>query len=829
MLLLRTIRFSHTTLLRVGLVVAALNSALPARSFAQGQPSQPVGEVRGRIVRAADGAAVRTATVQVMSATDTALITAIAARPDGSFRVDRLPIGRYRLIVRALGFAPSRLTPFAISSASPSVEVGTISLTAVAVELQEVAVREQRRAVELAPDRNTYAVRDMPTTRGGSAVDVLRTVPAVDVDIDNTISLRGDAGVIVQINGRRSPMKPSQLGNFLAQLPAALVEKIEIIPNPSARENPEGSAGIINIVLRKKVDAGSSGGLTATSGTTGRADIGANAGYQTRGITYFGSYGFSRDSRPRSESLFRDNLYASPHTFLDQSVARTQIPKVHTLTSALTWALGQHDEISTDLLYSTRVEDETSNIIYRDLNVARQLTGIRDRYSTTTNHEDGFESTLEYKHAFEKEDHELTTEVRFERASEGGPSNYVSRSLTPGGAGIGTPTRESITPMERPTERAIKADYVLPLREHLRVSAGYSGRFQRFPTTLDTRNFDPVANSFVADPERTNAFNFGQNVNAIYGIITGATGKVNMQAGVRAERASTQFRRLANSAGVERFGNQYRSLFPSALLSYDVDDATQFKVSFSTRIRRPDEPDQLDPTPHYQDPLNLSRGNPSLKPEYIRAFELGFQRSTRATTVQVTPFYRHTIDAVRRIRSIDTAGVTTSTFANIATTDNYGTDATLALHGTRLTGFLNGSAYRQTSNASNISSILSAKTFGWSARANASMRVTKHFDMQTILSYRGRTTVEQGTNAAQARISLAARQKLMQDRVNVVLRVSDPFSTEREGSTTNDPNFFQVSQRARKARGLLLSVNYNFGKPPKDRPIDPNGAGNQGP
>ena len=134
--------------------------------------------------------------------------------------------------------------------------------------------------MQLAPDRNTYVVRDMPTTRGGTALDVLRNVPSVDVDIDNIVSLRGNTGVIVQINGRPSPMKPAQLGNFLAQLPADMVDKVEVVPNPSAREDPTGAAGIINIVLKQEADAGTSGGLTVAGGTTGQVNIGANLGYQ---------------------------------------------------------------------------------------------------------------------------------------------------------------------------------------------------------------------------------------------------------------------------------------------------------------------------------------------------------------------------------------------------------------------------------------------------------------------------------------------------------------------------------------------------------------------
>ena len=189
-------------------------------------------------------------------------------------------------------------------------------------------------------------------------------------------------------------------------------------------------------------------------------------------------------------------------------------------------------------------------------------------------------------------------------------------------------------------------------------------------------------------------------------------------------------------------------------------------------------------------------------------------------TVQLTPFFRHTIDAVRSIRTIDAAGVATRTFANVATSDAYGTDANITFSGGRLGGFAGASAFRQVSNASNLSPGFSAKTFGWTAQANASYRVSQGVDVQSLLSYQGATTVEQGRNASRLRFSLAGRRKLMEDRLSLTLRVIDPFKTSRERNITIDPRFYQVTDRTRSIRGLLLSANWTFGKPKEDSPID---------
>jgi outer membrane cobalamin receptor len=306
-------------------------------------------------------------------------------------------------------------------------------------------------------------------------------------------------------------------------------------------------------------------------------------------------------------------------------------------------------------------------------------------------------------------------------------------------------------------------------------------------------------------------------------MLIGERGKLQFQAGFRMEHASTLFRVASVAAP---FANSYNSIFPSGLLAYNVDDATQVKLSYSARIRRPDDADQLDPIPHYQDPLNLSRGNPFLTPEHISAFELGLQRTMGKTTLQLTPFFRRTFDAVRTLRTIDSAGVTTRTFANIATSDAYGGDATLAVTGTRLSGFVGSSAFRQTSNASNVAPDLSISTFGWRARANGAYRVSATVDVQALFTYQAPMTVEQGTSSSRTQFNLAARQKLMDDQLSLTVRVIDPFNTSHERGTTVDPRFFQTSDRSRAIRGLLLSASWTFGKPEKGKDtIDLSGEG----
>lgn len=803
---------SHSTAL-VRIHVALIAGLLLPSSLATAQSTIPTGEIRGRVVHAGSNTPIPAAAVDVTSGAAGGPSAHVVTSADGSFRISALRAGSYRVIVRSLGFAPRTLPVVQLWAAHPDADVGVVVLTAVVVELQTQSITARRQEVQMTPDRTTYVVRDMPTTKGGTALDVLRNVPSVDVDIDNNVSLRGNSGVVVQINGRPSPLKAAQLGNFLEQLPADAVDHVEIVPNPSARDDPEGVAGIINIVLRQKPDAGTSGGVTIGGGTTGHVDVGGNAGLQRGPFSAFGSYSLLRDDRPRSDAVFRENDYESPLTYLRETGTRTQIPLVHTLTGNAAYQLSQHDELSLDALYSQRREWETYGILYHTLDTAFALTNATNRYSKDVNHEGSAEAALEYKHGFAMKGHSLTGELRFEEHLEGGPTDITEQALSPSGTPATTTLQETQTAWTHSSTTSLKADYVRPLGGGLRLEAGYKGSLQRIRTTLDLQSYDFAQAAYVTDTTRASNFAYDQLVNAGYGMLDAQVGRFLLQGGLRVEHAATTFDLRTRN---QRYDNPYSSVFPSGLVAYNIDDAHQVKLSYSTRIRRPDDGDVLDPTPHTLDPLNISVGNPYLKPEYIRAVELGVQRTGEHLTVQLTPFYRHTLDAVRTLRTIDTNGVATRTFANIATSDAYGLDATLALGGgTRLSGFLGGSAYRQQSNASNLDPSLSARTFGWSIRSNAAYRISSTIDAQALVSYVAPMTVEQGWNAARTRVSAAVRDKLVADRLSLTLRITDPFNMARERSITTDPRFYQVSDRTRSARGLLLSASWSFGKPPK--------------
>src|SRR2546423_4720068 len=282
----------------LALVLGAAGS-IQAQNPTQAKPTPPLpaanGEVLGTVVDTANQEPVPRASVAIRSRKDSSLVTGAIAGPDGSFHIQGLRPGDYYLRTTSIGFKPRSYT-FSITDAAPRANVGSLTLTRIAVTLQSVQVAGQAPTMVIEPDRNSYRAKDVAPA-AANASEVLQNTPSVEVDGDGKVSLRGTENVAIQINGRPTPISGPQLAAYLKQIPANIVERIEVVPNPSAKYDPEGMAGIINIVLKTNADLGLSAGLNTGFATPSRFNTGGNVGYQSGPVTLFGTYGFNADDR----------------------------------------------------------------------------------------------------------------------------------------------------------------------------------------------------------------------------------------------------------------------------------------------------------------------------------------------------------------------------------------------------------------------------------------------------------------------------------------------------------------------------------------------------
>jgi ferric enterobactin receptor len=790
--------------------------ARPMGPGGPGAAQQQGGTVRGTVADAS-GKPVGTAQIAVWSAADSSLVTGAVARPDGTFRIDGLRPGRYYLKVSALGFSTATTATVAITPQAREADVGAVRLATGAVLLEGLTVTAEAAPAGFAPDRNTYSTRDMPSTAGGNATDVLQNVPAVEVDQDGKVSLRGNQNVAVQINGRPSPMTGDQLGNFLRQLPANMVDRVEVIPNPSARYEPEGMAGIINIVLKQNADLGLSGGFIAGAGTGGRYNGSGNLGWQAGDLTLFGSYGFRKDERESSGLNYLERFATggtTPISVLDQDITGLGDMTSHIFNGSADYKLGARDVVSSTAMLSMGDHGNETRNDYLELDAARNptrrymgenLLGFNDRT---------MDGTLSWKRTITPQRHELSTELRFNRNNHDIENRLSEQALTVtgGDAADATPLLQNLMTESVISTLSFQADYTRPFAERTKLETGYKGTRRALENELGVTEFDYGTGAWVDNTLRSNAFDYDETVHAGYAVLNQGVGKVDLQAGLRVERTDREF--FLKNTG-ETYPRGYWSFFPSGLASYSIDDQQQLRLSYGRRIQRPDTR-ILNPFGFNEDQRNRFVGNPQLDPEYTHALELAYQRSLPFGSFQLTPFFRRTEGAIRRIREFR-ADTTITTFANLETSDSYGADANASVRLGKVSGFASVSAFRQVTAAGSVGDNFSSDGFGWSARVSGNVTVTPRLDLQGFVMYRAPMDVEQGRMGSFVMSTLSLRQKVMGDKGSISLRVVDPLNRMGMSMQTTDPLYYQLNERRFGARAAYLTFSYNFGQQPRLR------------
>src|SRR3954464_5233407 len=746
------------------------------------------GEVSGRIVAIGTGQAITTGSIGILRATDSSVVTGAQAGPDGSFHVAGLAPGRYAVRIRAMGFLPLVRGDVTISREHPVTDLGTLTLSGFAVKLESQVVTGERQDVALSPDRNSYSTKNMTTASGGTAVDVLRNVPSVELDGDNNVTLRGNANVVVQINGRASPLSGEQLAQFLAQIPASTVTRVEVATNPSAKNDPEGSAGIINIILNQQADVGVSGGGNARHGPTQQGDVGVRGGFnvgtgttkqanlsgnigrQSGPLTLYLSASLYRDHRTNTGSSDRTNLLIPVPAFVESESNGASQPRWNSLTFRSEYKLTENDAVSADAMLSGGRFANQRGTFYSDLDQDRQVIGLFNQFSDQIYRSLSQDYTLGYHRTAGPSVTILSTELRYSNNTDSSENNLYGVLIQPDtSTGSAMPSRERDASLQRMPSWDLQTDYTHPFGSKTKLETGFKGTTRSNAENSTIGYLDSASGAYIADPGRSNTFDYRERIGAIYGVLSQQVGRVQTQGGLRLEEAATRFTLPATG---QAYDTRYGSAFPSAILSYSFTDMRQAKLSYSRRISRPN-PWQLSPIVNRSDTRHEFYGNPALRPEYTDAIELALQDTHSWGSLQLNPYLRKTSHAVRYIQTIDSTGISVSTFANVASTLATGADLNMTYRHSALTFFGGGSIYHYSSDASNLAGDLSTQSVVWNIRANGTLKFSPVTDLQAFANYRAPTATEGGSRSAFVYMNFALRRKLWGDKGSVTLRLSD--------------------------------------------------------
>ena len=789
----------------LGSLVVLLGLLVPMPAHAQNAAD---GSVRGGVVDAESGDTVPGASVALHAASDSALVTGATTQQNGRFTIPGVPAGRYFLKVSYVGYETATVDDVQVQSGA--LNVGEVALQQRAEQLENVEVTAERQYMQVEAGKTTYNPQNQPVLAGGSGLSVLDNIPSIQIDISGNISYRGNQGVAIHLNGSPTPLSGEALTSFLEGLSAGDIERVEVIPNPSAAYDPEGTGGIINVVLAEGAQDGWGGGLSASADTRGRYNGSANTQYGHGPWTLYTTYSARYDQEEETGFRYRENRYLDPTTYLEQDRSQEESGLSNSFHTSLDYVPSEADQLSLSAVVSHQSEDGAERAVFSELDGDRDLTRRYDRETTTDETDFSMDYELEYTHAWEPRTHEFSLEAEFETDRETQGETYRQHVLPlddPSDAEGTLADRQEVDERVHEREASVEADYQRALGEKFDLEAGYDGSFEWQDSNYDSRSLNE-AGVLTTDENLNNTFTYAEQTHALYGTLDGEHGDFSAQLGLRAERALTRFEQQTLG---EHFNNNYFSLFPSAALTYEPGERNTFRASYSKRVRRPSTW-QLNPFGSYDDPTFRRVGNPNLTPEYTHSFELSYTRLGDTYTVSLTPYYRYTVDEISWTEELTPGGVTILTFDNFATEDSYGAELVGSLTlGDTFKGNASVNAYKQVTNGSNLSSSLSSNALGFRTRASLSADLGWGIAMQASQHYQAPMDIPGGREGARFRTNVALQKKLLGDRLTLNLRARDLFGAREEVVERLSDRYYREYTRQSDSRSMRLTLRYTFG------------------
>ncbi|MCE9627423.1 MAG: TonB-dependent receptor [Candidatus Eisenbacteria bacterium] len=759
--------------------------------------------LHGRCVERASGPGLAGVELVVRAASDSTVLGHTLSDSTGAFVLRELPAGRVLLRASLLGHATVTRSELTLADASADLAVGELVLAISAIAMKGVETSTARGTAIIGVDRNIYLTKDMPAASGGNTTELLRSVPELDVDINDRVSIRGVNGATIQINGRVTPMKGDALTQYLKQLPAASIERVEVIANPSAKNDPEGMAGIVNLVTKEPLDFGFSGSLYASAGPRGGGP-GVQAAWQRGKLTLGGGLsGYWNNSDYRYAEDRRNLLTVPPSAFSQRQDSDSRSGFGNTDFSA-DYAF---DKRST--LYASTWGGLNSwhNHSVSRVTVSNDLAGatsLFDRLLAMDGSWRSLTSTMGFAHVVEKGRREATIEYRESIAPTLYESDADQHVFVPTDS-LGDLSHQRTE--ERALERSLQIDDTRPVGKKGKLESGYRGMRRATGSTSRLDYLRGGRSDGLGDYDHLEWFH------SAYVTLGSVYKKLSYQAGLRGELADTRFEVHTHPA---TYDNDYRSLYPSANLAYDLGKGRSLRLTYSRRIERP-VPYYLNPDAPTIDSLNIRRGNPFLAPKYTNSFTFDASWSGSRGLLKLSPFYRQTFRNWDQFRQIDAQGVSVTTWLNAASVSAYGVGVVASLRQTgKIGGTLSGNVYRERHDASNLTLRSATDASIWSLSLNATYKLSKDLDLQTFTRYNPAQTQAQGRTSGNIYSNLSARYKLS-EKAWLSAYVSDPFKWWKYEFTSSDPSYSQRATNTGSLRSFGVSAGLSWGKPPETK------------
>jgi len=804
------------------LLFVLLAIVLPAAGLSAQDNEQAL--IRGKVLDETTNEPLEFATVTVLAKDSQELITGGTTDIEGNFEIP-VPVGAYDIKVDFLSFLPKTIEDVMVSEENPEVDLGTLILAPDAEVLESVEVIGERSQLQIGLDKRVFNVGKDLSRVGGSAADLLDNIPSVVVDGEGNISLRGSGSVRILIDGKPSGLIGIGDAQGLQLLQSNMIESVEIITNPSAKYQAEGTAGIINIILKKEKKEGINGSFDFNTGWPHNHGAAANINIRRNWINLFGNFGVNYRERLGGGNTFQQ-FFRSDTTFfteLDRDRTRTGFG-LNTQVGADIY-LNPANTLTTSFLYRKGNDDNFNETIYRDYDEDFILDDITERIDNEKENESTVEYNLNYRRNFDKEKQELTVDVQFQNNDEVESSDIEERLVDEMMRPIGTdPLLQRSLNDEGERRLLLQADYTHPFGEEGRLEAGYFSTFRHIDNEYRVEEQNDAGEWELLE-NFSNIFDYDENIYALYTTAGNKFGRFSLQGGLRAEYSDIRTELEETNEVNDR---SYLNLFPSIYLGYELPADQNIQVSYSRRIRRPRFWD-LNPFFSFSDNRNIRSGNPDLNPELTDSYEITYLKYWDKVSISGSAYYRHTTDVIDRITRLLNDSTTISRPENLLEEDNFGLEMIVSSDigkWWKLNGSFN--FFRSITDGGNLGEEFSADTYAWTGRVNSRMTFWKKLDFQLMFNYRGPQIRPQGERKAIAYLDAGLSMDVLKGRGSLNLNVRDVFNSRRYRFITDIENLYSEGDFRWSVRTVTLGFTYRLNQNDKRQGGRRGGGGNYG-
>lgn len=754
------------------------------------------------------------ATISVFNVNSEDAINGVITDSNGEFSIE-LSKGNYDFKVEFISF---KIKYYRNITVNNPVSLGTIELSIDENILDEIEVIGEKTEIEIKLDKTVYNIGKDLTLKGSSVSDVLDNLPSIEVDIEGNVSLRGNESVRILINGKPSGLVGISSNEALKQFPSESVEKVEVITSPSARYNAEGTAGIINIILRRSKLTGFNGSLSLNSGYPERYGVSANLNYRTKKLNFFNNIGYN--TRTSEGSFVNETEYYTDqaiNNFLNENGVRGSERNSNYLNTGIEYFIS--DKTSVVGSYVFRKSDGFTNNTNNVNQNFNSISKFSERLEKESEIDDTNEFSINLTHDFNKEGHVLTMDYQKEKSSEN-ENGFISNSqLKP----ILTKyLSEKVNTDEIQESELFKIDYVLPIKKDGQFELGFRRSNQHQDIDYLAKNEDLNGN-FINDLNLSNTLLYNEKVNAFYTQYGNKKNKFSFLLGLRYEESKTTVKQLANNTNNVK---NYNDFFPTLNLSYQIKEDETITFGYNRRIRRA-RSYFINPFPSKSSATNIFQGNPNIDPTYSNGIDLGYLKRYEKLTLNGSIYYRKETGVFTFI-SENTGDfvfvneilvpVLRRTPINLASNKQIGLELNANFNQSknwRLNGSLN--FYQSETLGEYMGIVYDSKNLTWSGRLSNNLKLFSSVDWQTSFRYRAPQKTAVSERKASIYSNTAFSKDLLKDKVTLTFKVNDIFETGKWRIESFNENYRSYSESNwRGGRTLELNLIYRFNQKKKE-------------